>query len=342
MTVLVDDVGSFPLPSRIDRQAFNRARDLARKALIDGKDLWKDEFLRDNFCRVVIDSFKRKLESGLDVVNYPQHCDMYEQFAEVIREAMSEGSYIVDEKLAVIPEVHVIDQEAKKLYEEYGHKVRLRACATGPMELYLKQVGTALYEDVLLMFSETVRRFARNAVLDSKYIKTEAVSIDEPSFGFQEIGTDRNAILGALEKAFDFSCETKQIHLHSSAKAADLLDVKNLDVLTFEYAGSPRNIESVSKKMLERVDKQVRVGISRTDIDSIVAELHDKGLTEPTPKQLVEDVEIMQRRLVAAKEKYGDRMVFTGPDCGLGGWPNQEAAELLLKRTVDAARRVCH
>jgi 5-methyltetrahydropteroyltriglutamate--homocysteine methyltransferase len=341
MTAQVDDVGSFPLPSTIDRQAFNRARELARKALIDGKDLWKDEFLRDSFCRVVINSFKKKLEAGLDVVNYPQHCDMHEQFGEVIREAMSEGSYVVDQKLAIIPEVHVIGQEAKKFCEEYGHKVRLRACITGPMELYLKQVGTALYKDVLLMFSETVRRFARNAVLDSKYVGTEVVSIDEPSFGFQEIGTDRSVILEVLEKTFDFSCETKQIHLHSSAKAADLLDVGNLDVLTFEYAASPRNIESVSKKMLEKADKQVRVGISRTDIDSITAEHHDKGLIEPTSEQLVEEVEIMQRRLATAKEKYGDRMVFTGPDCGLGGWPNQEAAELLLKRTVEAARRVC-
>ena len=31
-------------------------------------------------------------------------------------------------------------------------------------------------------------------------------------------------------------------------------------------------------------------------------------------------------------------MTFTGPDCGLGGWPNQEAAALLLERTVKAVK----
>jgi methionine synthase II (cobalamin-independent) len=31
-------------------------------------------------------------------------------------------------------------------------------------------------------------------------------------------------------------------------------------------------------------------------------------------------------------------MTFTGPDCGLGGWPTQEAAQLLLTRTVKAVK----
>jgi methionine synthase II (cobalamin-independent) len=31
-------------------------------------------------------------------------------------------------------------------------------------------------------------------------------------------------------------------------------------------------------------------------------------------------------------------MTFTGPDCGLGGWPSQEAAQLLLEHTVKAVK----
>jgi 5-methyltetrahydropteroyltriglutamate--homocysteine methyltransferase len=90
--------------------------------------------------------------------------------------------------------------------------------------------------------------------------------------------------------------------------------------------------------MLEDADKQIRVGVSRTDIDSIMAELHDKGVTKPTAEQLVESGEVIKKRYISAKQKYGDRMTFTGPDCGLGGWPSQEAAQLLLKRTVVAVR----
>ena len=31
-------------------------------------------------------------------------------------------------------------------------------------------------------------------------------------------------------------------------------------------------------------------------------------------------------------------MTFTGPDCGLGSWPTQEAAALVLKRAVEAVK----
>lgn len=341
MDTLVDDVGSFPLPSYADRNTFNRAYDLARQAIIEGRDVMKDDFLSSKFCKIVIDSFKKKCAAGLDVINYPQHYDMYRQFAEPIHGVMKEGTYVVDEKQAFIPEMHVINEAARGLSEELGRRVMLRACITGPMELYLKEVGTVPYKDILLMFAETVRRFAGNSILNSKYVKTEAVSLDEPSFGFQDISADRDTVLEVLENAFDFKGVTKQIHLHSSSRVSDLLDVENVDVLAFEYAASPRNIESLSRQMLDKADKQMRVGVSRTDIDSITAELYDKGVAMPTATQMVESEDTIRKRFMAAKEKYGDRMTFTGPDCGLGGWPTQEAAQLLLKRTVDAVK-ACH
>jgi 5-methyltetrahydropteroyltriglutamate--homocysteine methyltransferase len=80
------------------------------------------------------------------------------------------------------------------------------------------------------------------------------------------------------------------------------------------------------------------VGVSRTDIDSIMAELHDKGIAKPTADQLVDSEEQIKKRFRFAKEKFGDRMSFTGPDCGVGGWPSQEAAQLLLKKTVRAIK----
>jgi 5-methyltetrahydropteroyltriglutamate--homocysteine methyltransferase len=340
MGTLVDDVGSFPLPHYVERELFNRAYVLAREALIRGKDIRKDDFLLNNFYRVIIDSFRRKCQAGLDVVNYPQHYDMHRQLTDIIHEAMDKGTYVVDEKHAIIPEVHVIGQEAKQLYEEFGKKVLLRVCITGPMELYLKEIGTTPYNDVLLMFAETVRRFAKNSVLNSKYVKTEVVSLDEPSLGFQDISVDKDTMLDFMEKAFDFKGVIKQIHLHSPSRVANILEIKNVDVLSFEYAASSRNIEAISRKVLEEADKQIRVGITRTDIDSIIAELYERGITNPDPEQLVENEESIRKRFVTAKEKYGDRMTFTGPDCGLGGWPTQEAAQLLLKRTVSIVKSV--
>jgi len=338
MSTLVDDVGSFPLPPQTDRESFDRAYVLARKAQVSRKGLTSDEFLLNNFYQVTVDSFRKKVETGLDIVNYPQHYDMHRQLADVLKEVMDKGTYLIDENQAFLPEVCVIKEEAKRLYEEFGKKVQLRVCILGPMDLYLREIGTVAYSDVLMMFAENVKRFAKNSILNSEYIKTAAVSLDEPSFGFREISAERETIMDVLEKAFDFHGAVRQIHLHSPSRITDVLEVKNVDVLSFEYAASPKNIEGLSKRMLEQTDKQVRVGVSRTDIDSIMAELYERGISKPHIEQIAEDEATIRKRFRAAKEKYGERMTFTGPDCGLGGWPTQEAAQLLLRRTVNAVR----
>jgi 5-methyltetrahydropteroyltriglutamate--homocysteine methyltransferase len=340
MDTLVDDVGSFPLPLEVNRETFNKAYQLAREAIGDGRDVRKDGFLRKNFCEVTLDAFKKKIRSGLDVVTYPQQYDGIRQVSDVIHTAMAKGSFLVEEKQAVLPEVHLISEEAKILSEDYGKRIPLRVSLFGPIEQYLKEIGTVPYSDVLESFAETIRRFAKNSILNSKHIKTEVLSIDEPSFGFLNVAAESDEVCDVLEKAFDFQGVVRQIHLHSSSRLPDLLDVDNIDVLSFEYAASPKNIEGVSRKMLEDADKQIRVGISRTDIDSIMAELNDEGVTKPTAEQLVEAEQVIKKRYVSAKQKYRDQMTFTGPDCGLGGWPSQEAAQLLLKRTVDAVKKL--
>jgi len=338
METLVDDVGSFPFPEYVDSGVFEKAYRAARKAIIEGKRLDKDEFLLNNFSRVVTGSFVKKVETGLDIVNYPQHYDMEKQVADEVRESMNEGTYLVNPERAILPEVRVIGDEAKRFCEETGGKVRLKVCIIGPMELYLKEIGSVVHKDVLQAFAENVRQFAKNAILNSKYVETVTVSLDEPSFGFQDILTDRETILSTLETAFNFDGVTRQIHLHSPSRIADLLSVRNIDVLSIEYAATPKNIDSVPKGILDQADKRVRVGVSRTDINSIVAELYDRGITKPSAEQLVEDERIIGKRFETAWNKYGDRMTFTGPDCGLGGWPTQEAAQLLLTRTVRAVK----
>jgi 5-methyltetrahydropteroyltriglutamate--homocysteine methyltransferase len=339
METLVDDIGSFPLPKSVERRTFERAYTLARECIINNKDLKDNEFLLKNFYNVVLNSFRMKLEAGLDVASYPQHYDMRKQFAEVICKAMERGTYIVSDREAVIPEVHVIKEEAKRLAEEFGRKVMLRVCVTGPIELYLHQVGATFYSDVLLMFAETVRKFAKNSILNTKHVETEVIALDEPSFGFRDILADKETIIMVLERSLNFNGALKHIHIHSTSRINDLLEVKNLNAFSVEYASSPQNIESISKAMLEKMDKQIRVGISRTDIDSIMAELYRREIKEINEDQLVESEDIIVSRFKRAKEKFGERMTFAGPDCGLGGWPTQKAAQLLLKKTVDAVKK---
>jgi 5-methyltetrahydropteroyltriglutamate--homocysteine methyltransferase len=312
---------------------------MARESFAKGENPGDDRFVFENFCDVTIDAFKQKCQSGLDVVNYPQQYDGIRQVSDNIHVAMEKGSFIVEDETAILPEVFLIKEEAKRLSEELGKKIRLRVSIFGPLEQYLKEMGTVVYEDVLMQYAETVRRFAKNSVLNLKHVQTEVVSIDEPSFGLLDLGTSKETILSVLEKAFDVKDVVRQIHLHSSSRVADILGVKNIDVLSFEYAASPKNVEAVTHKMLEIADKQVRVGIARTDVDSILAEVNAAGVHYPTPEQLVEDEETISRRFIMLKERFGEKLSYTGPDCGLGSWPSQEAASLLLARSVRAVRK---
>jgi 5-methyltetrahydropteroyltriglutamate--homocysteine methyltransferase len=338
METLVDDIGSFPLPEGTKREEYARAYELARQTIINHQDPSKDEFIRKNFYSIVVDSFRTKLQTGLDVVNFPQHFSGIRQVGDVVHQAMEKGSFIVDQDKAFLPEIFVINQEAKHFYEEFGKKIKLRVSIFGPVEQYLAEIGTTAFPDVLNGFAQTINRFAKNSILNNKYIETAVISIDEPSLGHTNLSATPELIRETLEGAFDFQGSLKQIHLHFSSGIHGLLTVKGLDVLSFEYAASPKNIEAVPKSFLEKADKQIRVGIARTDIDSIWAELYERGITKPSDEQIVDSVDIIRKRYLFAKEKYCERMTFTGPDCGLGSWPSQRAATLLLKRTVEAVK----
>jgi len=338
METLVDDIGSFPLPDTTKREDYAKAYEQARQAITSGHDPYHNEFVKKNFCSVVVESFRKKIDSGLDVINFPQHFSGLRQVGDAIHEAMEKGSFVVDQKTAVLPEIYVLKKEAKQLSEIYNKKILLRVCIFGPIEQYLHEVGATAYPDVLEGFAETINRFAKNSILNTKYIETKVISIDEPSIGHSSFSGTPELMQKTLEKAYDFQGPTKQIHLHFASGIHDLLPIKGLDVLSFEYAAPPKNINSVSKRMLQEADKQIRVGIARTDIDNIWAELYEQGITSPSAQHLVEPIETIKKRYLFAKEKYGETMTFTGPDCGLGSWPSQDSAQTILERTVKAVK----
>jgi 5-methyltetrahydropteroyltriglutamate--homocysteine methyltransferase len=338
MEIYVDDIGSFPLPAGIRRDDYAKAYEMARDAITSGQDPYRDEFIEKIFCATVVESFKKKLASGLDIPNYPQHFSGLRQVGDAIHTAMANGSFVVEEKNAFLPEVYILNREAKRLSEEFGRKIELRVSIFGPIEQYLNEVGATAYPDVLDGFAQTINRFAKNSILNNKYIETKVVSIDEPSLGHSPFTGSAELVREMLEKAYDFHGPIRQIHLHFASGLHDLLTVKGLDVVSFEYAASPKNIDAVPKSVLEEADKQIRVGIARTDIDAIWAELYEKGITQPSSEQIVEPPETIKKRYRYAKEKYGEQMTFTGPDCGMGSWPSQDAAALLLKRSVEAVK----
>ncbi|MBU2560203.1 5-methyltetrahydropteroyltriglutamate--homocysteine methyltransferase, partial [archaeon] len=141
----------------------------------------------------------------------------------------------------------------------------------------------------------------------------------------------------ALDESVKSLDATVQIHLHTPKASKLPFATKNIDVLTGEFAGNPKNMDFISKKELDAHDKFIRAGITRTDIDHIFA-AHLVGGVTPKDVDLVDSVDSIKKIYSQAKERFGDRMTFAGPDCGVGAWPSQEVASLLLKRTVEAVR----
>lgn len=335
MRVLVDDVGSFPLPGSVSREAFARLYPRALKAWAEGRDIAAEEELYQGFYKPVAASLRSKVSSGLDVVNYPQHYDMHRQFLEPILEYQEEP-FLIKEKYAVIPELYVVAREAW----EYG-KLRLKVCVTGPVELHLRtEFGFHIYEEILENLALSVNRFLRNSVLSSKHVETAVVAVDEPSLGFVDLlNIDEDALVKALEASVRGVKARVQVHLHTLKAAPIPLKAEGIQVLTGEFAASPENMRLLTREALEEHDKFLRAGISRTNIDSIIAEHMERGV-QPSYEQLVDDAEVIRKRYEKVLKVFSDRVAFAGPDCGLGAWPSQEVAQLLLSRTVEAVKSV--
>jgi 5-methyltetrahydropteroyltriglutamate--homocysteine methyltransferase len=332
---LVDDVGSYPLLRGVSRKVFFRIYPRALRRCAEGRSLLGDEEVAENFYRPVAASLASKASAGLDVVNYPQHYDMHRQFLEPIREYQEEP-FLVEKKYAVIPELSVVEKEAVK----YG-KLGLKVCVTGPIELHLRtEFGYHIYEEILMNLAESVNRFLRNSMLSSPHVETVAVAVDEPSLGFVDLlNVEEEALIQALEACVRGIRARVQIHLHTLKSAPIPLQARGIDIITGEFAASPVNMDLLTRETLEDYGKYLRAGITRTNIDSIMGELLERGI-KPTPERLVEREEVIKKRYRQIIDRYSDRVVFAGPDCGLGAWPSQEAAKTLLERTVRAVRSV--
>jgi 5-methyltetrahydropteroyltriglutamate--homocysteine methyltransferase len=332
--MIVDDIGSFPLPRDIKREDFAKEYPGVLEEYAKTGEVGVDSL----FYKAVASSLKFKIESGIEVINYPQHYDMHRQFMEPIEKYQTEP-FQIDEKYAVIPEVYVVEREAEKYFEETGEQLKLKVCATGAIELYTKtSFGYHVYDEILMNIAKSVNAFLQNSMLDTKHVKTSVVAIDEPSLGFIDLlNVEDETLIKALDESVKSLDATVQIHLHTPKASKLPFATENIDVLTGEFAGNPKNMDFISRKELDAHDKFIRAGITRTDVDHIFAAYFD-GEVKPKDEDLVDSVDAIKKIYNRAEERFGDRMTFAGPDCGIGAWPSQEVASLLLKRTVEAVK----
>lgn len=341
---ILDDVGSFPLPDFSQEDTFKKNYWEAYKAILSGFDVTKHRGLSSFIVKPIEESMKRKIQSGMEIINYPQHMDMWEQFLKPIEDYETEPFLINPEKANVI-EMKILSDFAKDYYEKTDVKLKLKACVTGPLELYLKKLGFSVYKDMGINLAKSVNSFMKKAIINEKYIETAIVSIDEPSIGlvtFNQITNDE--LTEILETSAAGLNADVQIHLHSLNAYQLALNTKSINILTCEYASNQKNV--IPKKDLDDYDKFIRVGVSRTNLNGIMADEIEKGRdsrefeTDEGLLSIIDSKEQIQKRYREAIERYGDRLKYVGPDCGLKSWGSQDVAYNHLKRTVEAVKEI--
>ena len=270
--------------------------------------------------------------------------DMHIQFLKPLADHEIEPNLINAEK-AIIPEMFAIEKFAKEHYERSQQPLKVKICVTGPIELYIKKLDFTIYLDMAYNFAKSVNAFIKNSLYNTKYLKTSVVSIDEPSFGYVDVvNVSDDDIIKIFDKCLEGVDVTSQIHLHTLNRASIPLQTKNIDVLTCEYASDNSNV--ILKKLLDQHDKFIRVGIIRTNINSLMAEALDAGALQDDVQSfegtmnLIDPKERIEKNLIDALKRYEDRLKFVGPDCGLSGWYPPQVAYELLHRTYEVIEQV--
>ncbi|MBD3185404.1 hypothetical protein GF325_01140 [Candidatus Bathyarchaeota archaeon] len=356
--MLIDDVGSFPLPIN-RRDMFERfyftAYDFLRKH--DVQRCLENRAFKNNFYQPVIDAFTKKLETGLDVINYPQLFSMHGQFLKPImnfQEGGNHSPFLINSADALIPEIPVIKNFIEQCsFPELGippgsassRQIQLKACITGPVELYMKtELGFTVYKDILMNIAKSINRFAKNSIISTERIQTKVIVIDEPSLGFVDLfNIEPEDITECLDVALDDlgdGIET-QVHLHSLRDASIALNSHNIDVLTCEYASDRSN--TIARELLEQHGKKMRVGICRTNLNAIIGRLYEKGIKVGSGleeyRQLIDSETRIRENLESAIKQYGkENIAYIGPDCGLSSWRPPELAQILLQRVTKVAK----
>ncbi len=334
MTELIfDDIGSYPLPEGTTKEWIESA--------------FADRNEDSRLFSILNSVMEQKIAAGVDVPTYPQFRDMNQQFLTIINDSdCVEEPFKVREDCARIVELEAIEESARRYREKMGQKPDIRICVTGPLELYLKEFGSTRYTDILNFLAVSVDRFISNSIGNAKNFNIRTISIDEPSIGINpQIMFKDDELVDALSLATSMAGKKEldvEIHLHSALHYKLACDTPGINVIGVESAASPSYLDLIDKKVVEDSDSFLRIGIARTDIFNLASFLNEKYNTNvwKQPQLLREIVTEMEtprligKRLDKAYSIFGDLIKYTGPDCGLGSWPDQELASQLLRNVA--------
>lgn len=327
--------------------------------------------LGEYFKTKVVETFVDKVKAGVDIPNYPQFRDMNEMFLEMIDGLIKiDGEFLAGRNLKIkdngfIPEVKVLKDNLKEIYEKVNFKVEVKVCITGPHTLsYMFKYRNP---ELFLQLANVLGEIVETNIFNVKEGAVKIVSLDEPLFAVVDdpkidYGSEgREALVKAWEKIFykAYSRNVKTaLHLHSTRDEL-YFAVENLKIIETHVEDSFYFSKHV-KDMVEKNDKLIKASISITDFDKLLQQNLEKQCPgkgrdfilrkigeiwnkirggKVNPEKFLEDKEVLRKRLEKIVEFFGvERVPYAGTECGLRGFPTYNVALKCLENVSNVVR----
>ncbi|MCW4015479.1 MAG: hypothetical protein NWF06_03840 [Candidatus Bathyarchaeota archaeon] len=325
------------------------------------------------FEKCVVESFLDKLGVKLEVPNYPQFRDMSEMLLSMMDGLEKIDAGYLETKVPSlnsdgnqIPEVLAIEQNSQIIQEKANNTFEVRVCVTGPYTL--ASFFPYKDEEIFSRLGNVVAKIVEQNIFSNKHGKTSLISVDEPLFGLLDdplidFGSKgRENLLDTWEtifhKAKSKNAQT-MLHLHSTANPL-FWEIPSLEVID-SHVDDPITKMKKTGELLESKDKFLKASVTVNDFDlliknKIVADSKEKlaesninekiadtwtqinhGLIDPII--FLDTVDTMKNRLANVVERFGEqRILYSGPECGLKGYPTYQNAIECLRRASSVVK----
>lgn len=358
------DVGSLPLIGDAER-------------FLKGAKRFKSlptEKTAEYFEKMVVEGLLDKLRAGIDVPNYPQFRDMNRMFLGMIdgvekakdgyREA---GILSLRTEGSCIPEVSVIKENSQQIYERISKPFQVKVCVTGPYTL--SSLFVYRDEEIFSRLGEMISQVVENNLFNGKYGSVSLVVMDDPLFGLLDDplidrGSEGREHLRKAWESIFHRANSKGIqtciHLHNTADEL-FWEVESLNIIE-SHVDDPIYQIGKTKELLESTDKFLKASICITDFDRLIREsitaTSQQKMKELTMNEKIaeawrgirsgnmdsetflESEKSMKKRLTMTVNRFGvERILYAGPECGLGGFPTYECALEYLRRVSNAVKK---
>ena len=323
----------------------------------------------------VIQGFLDKVAAGIDVPNYPQFRDMNEMFLAMMEGVERVKGGYVETKIpslktdrSSIPELMAIKRSSQIIRERKGEPFEAKVCVTGPYTM--SSLFIHRDDEIFSRLANNISQIVANNVFSEKNGRVSLVAVDEPVFGLQDdplidYGSEGRENLRKAWECIFHKAKSKNgqtlLHLHNTADEL-FWEIKSLNVID-SHVDDPIYQTKKTKERLESTDKFLKASISISDFDTLIkkriittsrqkmteSKINERiaeawtGITrrKTDPKIFLENLDIMKKRLVEIVGRFGvERVPYSGPECGLRGFPTYECALECLRRVSSAVKSV--